>query len=69
MKQQPNTELTRPTNGATLTLKEEFEIEKNAKNRAYSFIIYKDLMDEFSAWCKLTKDLDPFLLCRQLLNL
>lgn len=69
MKQQPNTELTRPTNGATLTLKEEFEIEKNAKNRAYSFILSRGLLSEFGEWCEATKGIDPFLLCRQLLNL
>ena len=32
-------------------LNHQFEIEKNAKNKAYSFILEKDLLDKFKAFC------------------
>ena len=50
------------------TLKEQLEIEKNAKNRAYSFIISNGLLYEFRDWCEATEKIDPFVLCTQLLE-
>lgn len=39
-----------------------FLIEKDAKNRAYSFILSRGLLDDFSRFCNLTKGADSHLL-------
>lgn len=36
----------------------EFEIEKNAKNRAYAFILSNGLLDSFAQFCKETSSID-----------
>lgn len=48
-------------------LTRDFEIEKDAKNRAYGFIIAADLMSEFQRWCKQTEGVPPMDVCRGLL--
>lgn len=39
-------------------MRREFEIEKNAKNQAYAFIIAAGLLDDFSNFCKQVKTND-----------
>ena len=36
-----------------------FEIEKNAKNEAYYFILSHNLLDEFAEFCKSYRSSDP----------
>ena len=71
MKHQPNTEPRLPIYGIVpgSTIKEKFEIEKNAKNRAYSFILSRGLLYEFRDWCKATDKINPFELCKHFLIL
>jgi GTP1/Obg family GTP-binding protein len=48
---------------------EAFQIEKNAKNRAYAFILSNGLLDRFSQFCKETsgiEDLHPF--CKEVIK-
>lgn len=48
---------------------EAFNIEKNAKNRAYAFILHHELLNAFSEFCKATANVqDPHELCLTLLN-
>lgn len=42
---------------------DKFTIEKNAKNRAYAFIIAAGLFHKFAEFCEETKDIDPHDLC------
>ena len=39
---------------------EAFEIEKNAKNRAYTFIIACGLLDKYSEFCQKFSDIDDW---------
>ncbi len=56
-------------NGATTVSFEKFNIEKNAKNRAYAFILHNDLLDKFSDFCKATADVeDLHALCLSILT-
>ena len=51
-----------------LRTEEEFIIEKNAKNKAYAFIIAHNLLDEFRSYCARNKDVDNWhLVCVNLL--
>lgn len=43
---------------------EKFEVEKAAKNRAYSFIIAMGLLKEFSQFCDATQGIDPHSLAK-----
>lgn len=47
------------------TLKIKFEIEKNAKNEAYSFILSFGLLGEFAEYHKATANIDPMLICSE----
>ncbi len=49
-------------------IKEKFEIEKAAKNRAYSFIIAMDLLPQFRQFIYLTRDIDPDELRKELID-
>lgn len=40
-----------------------FEIEKNAKNEAYYFILPHNLLDEFAEFCKSYRSSDPHKDC------
>lgn len=40
-----------------------FEIEKNAKNEAYYFILSHNLLDEFAKFCKSYRSSDPHKDC------
>lgn len=40
-----------------------FEIEKNAKNEAYYFILSHNLLDEFAEFCKNYRSSDPHKDC------
>lgn len=40
-----------------------FEIEKNAKNTAYYFILSHNLLDEFAEFCKNYRSSDPHKDC------
>lgn len=40
-----------------------FEIEKNAKNEAYYFILSHNLLDEFAEFCKSYRSSDPHKDC------
>jgi len=50
------------------TLERKFEIEKNAKNRAYAFIISNGLYNEFAKFHKETAVADPMNICREALK-
>ena len=39
---------------------EAFEIEKNAKNRAYTFIIACGLLDKYNEFCRKFADIDDW---------
>ena len=55
-------------NGAKTVSIRKFNIEKNAKNEAYAFILQKDLLNEFHAFHKATADVEDFhALCLSLL--
>ena len=41
--------------------------EKDAKNRAYAFIIAQGLFSKFAEFCELTRDLEPHELCTMML--
>lgn len=43
------------------------QVEMNAKNRAYAFIIASGLFNKFAEFCEKTKDLNPHELCLELL--
>lgn len=46
-----------------------FNIEKNAKNRAYAFIFHHQLLESFSEFCKATAHVqDPHELCLSILK-
>ena len=47
-------------------IKEKFEVEKVAKNRAYSFIIAMGLIREFQQFCNETQYIDPTELSKEL---
>lgn len=40
-------------------IKEKFEVEKDAKNRAYAFIIAMGLLPQFQQFINETHDIDP----------
>lgn len=44
-----------------------FEIEKNAKNKAYFFILSHNLLNEFEEFCKNYHSDDPYKDCLELL--
>ena len=46
-----------------------FEVEKDAKNRAYSFILSCGLYNEFSEFCKKSAGRDQYVDCIDLLRL
>ena len=50
------------------TLKREFKIEMDAKNRAYAFILHNGLFDEYSKFCKAINGYDPHKLCFSILS-
>ena len=45
------------------------QIEKDAKNRAYAFIIAAGLFHKFAEFCEMTRDLNPHDLCIKMLAL
>jgi hypothetical protein len=45
-------------------LKEKFEIEMNAKNEAYGFILSNGMLMEFAEYHRATANIDPMLICR-----
>lgn len=45
------------------TLREKFRIEKDAKNRAYAFIVFKGLLSEFTSFSYRTRHIDPMTMC------
>ena len=45
------------------------QIEKDAKNRAYAFIIAAGLFHKFAEFCEETRDLEPHDLCIKMLAL
>ena len=47
----------------------QFDVEKNAKNKAYSFILSKGLLGDFSDFCKMSKSDDPHGDCLKMLEL
>lgn len=47
---------------------EAFNIEMNAKNRAYAFILHSKLFNEFSEFCKATNGINPHDICLTILN-
>lgn len=47
------------------TLKRKFEIEKNAKNEAYSFILSFGLLEEFAEYHRAAANIDPMLICSE----
>ena len=56
-----------PDGAKTVSIRK-FNIEKNAKNEAYAFILHKDLLNEFHAFHKATADVEDFhALCLSLL--
>ncbi len=46
-----------------LRLRTGFNIEKNAKNEAYAFILSNELFKPFSDFCKNNRNKDPHSLC------
>ena len=48
---------------------DKFTIEKNAKNRAYAFIIALGLFQQFAEFCEETKNLDAHELCNNALQI
>lgn len=46
---------------------EKFNIEKDAKNRAYAFILSCNLLEEFRRFCALTQQENPFQLIKNIL--
>lgn len=55
-------------NSATTVSIEKFNIEKDAKNRAYAFILSSGYFKEFLHYCNQHYG-DPFEACRKLLTL
>ena len=51
-----------PNSAKTVSI-EKFNIEMNAKNRAYAFILASGLLNEFADFCDMTADLDPHEVC------
>ena len=49
------------------TLRNQFKIEMDAKNKAYAFILHNGLFNEFSEFCKATSGRDPHKLCLTIL--
>ena len=47
--------------------REAFEIEKNAKNKAYFFILSHGLLDEFAKFCKDYHSDNPHENCKKLI--
>ena len=45
----------------------ELQIEMDAKNRAYAFIIASGLFHRFAEFCEETRDLNPHELCIKML--
>lgn len=46
-----------------------FEVEKNAKNNVYSFILSHGLLNEFCEFCEMTKSDNPHQDCLKSLGL
>ena len=51
-----------PNSAKTVSYRK-FEIEKNAKNTAYYFILSHNLLDEFAEFCKSYRSSDPHKDC------
>lgn len=49
-------------------LREKFREEKDAKNRAYAFILFKGLLSEYSSFSRRTRRIDPESLCLAILS-
>lgn len=59
--------LTSAPNSAKTVSYEKFEIEKNAKNKAYYFILSHNLLNEFVEFCKNHDSSDPCKDCLEIL--
>lgn len=46
----------------------QYDIEKNAKNEAYSFIIQMGLLDQFKEFSRHYKDIDHYAACIDMLT-
>lgn len=46
----------------------ELELEKDAKNEAYSFILAYGLLPQFKEWCESTKEADSYRLCKMIMK-
>ena len=46
---------------------DKLQIERDAKNRAYAFILSMGLLNEFAQFCVITQDIDPTDLAKALL--
>ena len=49
-------------------MEEKLQIERDAKNRAYAFILSMGLLNEFAQFCVITQGADLHNLCKQILN-
>lgn len=58
-----NSTLKSAPNSARTVSYRKFEIEKNAKNKAYYFILSHNLLDEFAEFCKNYRSSDPHKDC------
>lgn len=47
---------------------DKLQIERDAKNRAYAFILAMGLLSEFAIFCETTQAAEPHELCTQLLG-
>ena len=47
---------------------DKLQIERDAKNRAYAFILAMGLLNEFAIFCDKTQDAKPDKLCQLLLG-
>lgn len=55
-----------PNSAKTVSYRD-FEIEKNAKNKAYYFILSNGLLEEFAEFCKTYHSSDPHKGCSEFL--
>lgn len=55
-----------PSSAKTVSYRD-FEIEKNAKNEAYYFILSNGLLEEFAEFCKTYRSSDPHKDCMEVL--
>lgn len=62
-----NSTLTTAPNSAKTVSYEKFEIEKNAKNKAYYFILSNGLLEAFAEFCKNYHSSDPYDDCLKFL--